>query len=492
MSEETRTTPITSEAKRELRVVFEKCNFARNQKFPRANVITDLDELIDKYKLKRGQAARQFLNWKKEKFEFELVVFSTDPDEIRQLLTDHMVQEPEEFVLSVLQSMIPTAKSAGIVNYKWLTMLCQERPKFKDAIKLISKESRYIEPFIRMLGHYTDIAVAVFPSTAKLLKQAEEKFLLERKNFRILCREDFKVAVIARRALYEAVDDHLDSEEHKINDQEWAALFHEIEDKMYRQWALASYSDDLPPIEIPLEVDVHKASEGVLYYTAGWILSKIPTSTRGKNIFEKRFRETFATCFSISSEEAEHNSLPTQLVKKREMKSLTYPNEAVYSFVALLETIYMKNLTTTMMIAYSDGKLLHRIHQAIYKNADVGAIFIEKFDLEDVEHSWNLFVHILKKFRNMRGRWFVNSLRGQKKKTLQVVDDFATRKGVANAAAVSKGKAQVRAENSKREYYEAATESAPLSLDDDGENGTENTESEDESDTNDGADVDGN
>ena len=211
-------------------MVFEKCTFARNQKLPRANVITDLDELIDKYKLKRGQAARQFLNWKKEKFEFELVVFSTDPDEIRQLLTDHMVQEPEEFVLSVLQSMIPTAKSAGIVNYKWLTMLCQERPKFKDAIELISKESRYIEPFIRMLGHYTDIAVTVFPNTVKLLiKQAEDKFLLERKNFRILCQEDLKVAVIARRALYEAVDDHLDSEEHKINDQEWAALFHEIE-----------------------------------------------------------------------------------------------------------------------------------------------------------------------------------------------------------------------------------------------------------------------
>jgi hypothetical protein len=494
MSEETRATPITSDAKRELRVLFEACNFTRNQKFPRANVIKELDDLIEKYKLNRGQASRQFLNWKKEKFDFELEVFSTDPEEIRQLLNDHMVQDPEEFVFSAMQSMIPTTKSTDIKNYKWLTMLCRNRPKFKDGIKLISKQP-YIAHFVRMLGDYTDVAVAVFPNAAKLLKQAEDKFLQGRKDLKIRRLAEFQNAIIARRALYAAADENLESEEYKLSIQEWAALFHEVEDKMYRRWALASYSYDLPPIEIPLEVDVHEASKGVLYYTAGWILSKIATSKRGNDRVERRFRQSFAKSFSITSEEAERNSLPMELVKKREMKSLTYPNETLYSFVALLETIYMKNLTTTMMIAYSDGKLLHRIHQAIFESADVGALFIEKFDLEEVDHSRNLLLEILSKFRNMRGRWFVNSLRGQKKKTLGVVDDFATRKGVANAASVAKGKAQARAENSKREYYEAATESAPLSLDDDGENGSEtedelNIDSENESDTNDGADAD--
>ena len=102
MSEETRTTPITSNAKRELRVIFEACKFARNQKFSQANAIKDMDDLIEKYKLNRSQASCQFLNWKKEKFDFELALFSTDLEEIRQLLTHHMVQDPEEFVVSVM------------------------------------------------------------------------------------------------------------------------------------------------------------------------------------------------------------------------------------------------------------------------------------------------------------------------------------------------------------------------------------------------------
>jgi hypothetical protein len=51
MSEETRTTPITAVAKRELRAVFEACEFARDQQFLLANVVKELDELIDKYKL---------------------------------------------------------------------------------------------------------------------------------------------------------------------------------------------------------------------------------------------------------------------------------------------------------------------------------------------------------------------------------------------------------------------------------------------------------
>jgi hypothetical protein len=497
MSEETRATPITSDAKRELRVLFEACNFARNQKFPRANVIKELDDLIEKYKLNRGQASRQFLNWKKEKFDFELDTFSTDPEEIRQLLNDHMVQDPEEFVGSVMQSMIPTTESAGIENYRWLTMLCQERPKFLDAVKLISKQP-YIAPFVRMLGDYTDIAVAVFPNTAKLLKKAENKFLQGRKDFTVRRREEFQVMIISRRALHEMANERSELVLQNLNNQEWAALFNEVEDKMYRQWALASYSHGLPPIEIPLEVDVHNGSKGVLYYTAGWILSKIPSSKRGNDKFEKKFRETFAKHLSITYEEAERNSLPMQLVKKREMKSLTYPNETFYTFIALLETIYMKNLTTTMMIAYSDGKLLHRIHQAIFVNAGVRAIFIENFDLENVEYSWNLLHRILSNFRNMRGRWFVSSLHGQKRKTLRVVDNFATRKGVANAAAVAKGKAEARAESTKCEYYESATESlleVSLSLGDDGKDASEtedelNIESEDESDTNDGADED--
>ena len=56
--------------------------------------------------------ASQFLSWKKEKFDFALEAFSSDPEEIRQPLTNHAVQDPEEFVVSVMQSMIPTAKSA--------------------------------------------------------------------------------------------------------------------------------------------------------------------------------------------------------------------------------------------------------------------------------------------------------------------------------------------------------------------------------------------
>jgi hypothetical protein len=140
-------------------------------------------------------------------------------------VTDHiMVQDPEDCVASVIKSMIPTTKSAGIEYYKWLTMVCEQRPKFKDAIKLISNQPAYMEHFAHMLGDYTDLAVAVFPETAKLLDGAQDKFLHGRKSKIIQRLQEFQFAIIARRAAYEAANENWKSAERNINDQEWAAL----------------------------------------------------------------------------------------------------------------------------------------------------------------------------------------------------------------------------------------------------------------------------
>jgi hypothetical protein len=64
--------------------------------------------------------------------------------------------------------------------------------------------------------------------------------------------------------------------------------------------------------------------------------------------------------------------------------SITYPNETLYSFVALLGDNLHEEPDDNDEIAYSDGNRLMHPSEAIFESADVST-FIEKFDLEEVD-----------------------------------------------------------------------------------------------------------
>ena len=53
------------------------------------------------------------------------------------------------------------------------------------------------------------------------------------------------------------------------------SVYVNIEDKLFRRWAMHLFQLCLPEISFPEVISVHKYSMGVLYYTGGWLLSSL-------------------------------------------------------------------------------------------------------------------------------------------------------------------------------------------------------------------------
>jgi hypothetical protein len=100
------------------------------------------------------------------------------------------------------------------------------------------------------------------------------------------------------------------------------------------------------------------------------------------------------------------------------------------------------NATTAMMVAYSDGSLFDEIKKAIVENTEIQGSFMKDLGLEEFSEKKRtiLLDYILTKFKNIRGRWFANKIRGQKRKTSK----WATRETVSVKVECAKAKAEQR------------------------------------------------
>lgn len=222
-----------------------------------------------------------------------------------------------------------------------------------------------------------------------------------------------------------------------------------IEMNLFRCWGLLNYSMQLPQIDFPsAPFQVHKFSEPILYYTAGWIvgsLSRAKLAVRQADKREANLMKGMAKAHSLTEEQAKDQDLPTRVIERKEMKNLKRPSRAFFDFICHLEAIYMQNLTVAMMLAFSGGDLLSQIAGAISRNNEVRDDFKalipplkEGTTAMTAGELCRMLGYVLKKYKRMRGRWFVKAVAGQTCKG--AVAKMPTRaKVAANAEAANCG-----------------------------------------------------
>jgi hypothetical protein len=462
---------ITGEAKKEFHEYFDKVNWTRNRKLPGNGRLPELDQIITKYGLKREQASRQLLNWKKKRYEFAGRVFSLDTDIIREIVDDHMTMEPFDFVMSAIEDMMPpNEKKSTRKKDEFSQLFCEtfgdqeqgEAPSLGPEVLtlFINPELDFVDYFTTIPKGYSDLAVKCFPKTATMVDDAEFDFTLERRrNTYGGWWEDFyEIVEESRRTGYMPVACE------SLSKIDWRTPFLRVEEQLYFQWSTQNYEANMPPIKIALEAEVHEYSKGVLYYTAGWIVSGLHEAA-GIAAKKKRYFRKLAVLHSLTKSDAETQELPTSVIDRKEIKHLYRPSKSFYEFIAHIETIFVQNLTVEMMMAYSAGNLLESIREAIVGNELMRTKFFELSGGDDdfgESISSELMDYVLIKFKHMRGRWFVKLMNGQVGGTYDAVDKASTRSGVAAKGRASKV-AAAKTDNEEIENMYARVEEGVLS-----------------------------
>lgn len=214
-------------------------------------------------------------------------------------------------------------------------------------------------------------------------------------------------------------------------------------------WSRMIRDNELPPIVIPTASLVQTYALPVVYYTAGWTLSRasiartIPKRKRGPYI-------EFALRHSITPAVAKELNLPTELVDQRKRNSMFRASREYFDFICKVESIYFANLNLSNMIAFADGSLVDSIHQAILKDESVlsafGVLCAGMSQISEKKEEKNLLCFVMLRFVRSRGRCFLKTMRAEQGKPLAVLDKAATRNKVARKAACSKAAAEARAE----------------------------------------------
>ena len=139
-------------------------------------------------------------------------------------------------------------------------------------------------------------------------------------------------------------------------------------------------------IEIPDDDLVAKYSCEMVYCVSGWTLQRTSLALNAPTEDRTKYYQ-FAMQHSITKKEASEASLPFQLVELRQKKKLFYASKSYFQFICLVESIYVKNLTLRMMMAYVNGDLVKVINDTI-KSSEITrskffALFREGVDESD-------------------------------------------------------------------------------------------------------------
>ena len=440
---------ITQAAIDELFRFFDDENFARNQNLPKGTSNERLNAIYVRHSLKPSQAARQLVNWKAKKFGLSEKTFSHRPETVRKSVEEFTSGDSESFAEFVIDSMLPQKTSSPEAFKTNYSMSTKRRENLLQSL-LLGSNAFLLAMVVETVDAYTEKIVEVMPKVSKMVPDADLKFSLWRKRNAFEKAQAFALAAKNNFCTYQSE-----------SMEELRLLFLSIEDVMGREWGERAYEVSTPEIVIPPigENKVHPYSEGVLYYTAGWTLHGLGNVTKKQYPTLFNWASKFSEYNSVTKEEAAKLGLPTYVVDRKEAKRLTRPNKAFFDYICHIETIYLTNVTTSMMLAYIAGDLFKKISSKIMADERQQHMFCallppemrEEMSDEDVAKVALLMnKYILTKFKRMRGRWFAKALEGQSTKGSTAVDTMATRPNVATKAAIAcaKGQSQ-RAEASK-------------------------------------------
>ena len=322
--EEKPTVRITSAAKKELHDEFTEQSYGQNFHFMKSTMPKGLKAIASKHTLKASQVQRQLCAWKGVAHGFHGIVYSHDTAKVKEAIACYCPSDTPEFVKSTLRAMIPSCWDDLVEkpnDYVWLVSMCTADPTKETMLQAILSDASTVDFFVKLVKQYTIFAADAFPRTASMLRAGDTEFA----RTRLLKKEEGEVKFLdlANDLTLQGID--LDTLQRPI-ELLWRSVYANIEDKLFRRWAMHSFQLRLPEISFPEVISVHKYSMGVLYYTGGWLLSslnkaggKSPEYKQGLIQMKLESMKELASKHSISKGQATSSGLPTDVIDRKEM-----------------------------------------------------------------------------------------------------------------------------------------------------------------------------
>ena len=264
-----------------------------------------------KHDLNRQQIGAQLKNWKDRKYNHAGKAYEKTSEELKSLVLKHAPDHAISFAASVITEMIGSTKpdEDQSRDHLFITKFCRQRKNGTSVLKLLlNGDLGFISFFGNIVDEYTSLATKCFPSLVKMVCGAESNFSIARLR---MVREEWQTEFLQLVYSNRCQAIILDAEGDCKGFNKWNLVLCEVEDNLFRKWALYNYSSSLPLIEFPpKETVVHKQSRAILYYTAGWILSCAGKANKaGKGLMIE-----FSMRHSLKASEAIAEGLPTSVV----------------------------------------------------------------------------------------------------------------------------------------------------------------------------------
>jgi hypothetical protein len=175
---------------------------------------------------------------------------------------------------------------------------------------------------------------------------------------------------------------------------------------LVKQWRRALRGSTPTTFVLDLEpYDVHECiaegSMGTLYYVSGWLLARLNKTRKGQVLPDSKLRQEFVSANSLSVVEA--ISAPFAVIDDSRPQishqQLTRSGKAWFSFVSLLEALYIVNLTEENAMKYR-ANLFLEVGKAIRKSVSLHDHFADcfptTFSKDDRKKMWRMyFVELL-------------------------------------------------------------------------------------------------
>ena len=212
-------------------------------------------------------------------------------------------------------------------------------------------------------------------------------------------------------------------------EEEWKLLFLNVYQAIYHCWKVLNFECQQLSIVVPEQATVHDSSKEVIAYVGGWILACLGKKKGLQR--DKAMRaihssvEAFRLHNALNADQAKLANIPVTYIETRQMikGKLQYPSKVFFQFLCHLEATYMQNYNYKMMVSYADGSLLKAIYDALLESPHISGLFKAlcpdsvRFDKEDKQSvGYKIFRYVVKKYRNMRVKYFGKSHRAWSKK----------------------------------------------------------------------------
>jgi len=443
--QKSKTTPITAAAKTLLHNYFVSLNWPLNRRLPRGQYDANLQQIVNKYALNRGQIGRQLNNYKKEKFGNSKIELKLNDDDVKERIMEGLGMTPIEFVDSTLRKLSKSWKdvSSSSSDFDKFTMILDDFPpgsaRLVDLLIGLMSDSECCTLLSNCVDHWIDSAAEEFPKTTAQISGSELQFQV---------KKDEQKGSFIKQWVHQYKTFGLD--ENNMSSYQFQYFGSFLHDCLFAEWAYSAIDCEKPAVSFPDECLVSKYARPVIYYVAGWTLHSMSKALT----IAKANREMY-TCFAsdhcLGEVEARNLGLPISLVLRRKRRAKMFCTEAYFLFICFVETVYLANLTLEMMMAYANGDIIYVIKTAILESEIAREKFMAVCNNDDTTEVVNeeeaklLMKYILERYANMRGSYFVKFLKGTGNGGSSVdklVNSQATRTKVVSAAASSKAAAE--------------------------------------------------